>query len=77
MTSARKAEIAPRLVGEDQAATYLGRSRTAFRSQRSAGQVPSPSDYNGKVPLWDTRVLDAWVDAKSGLGASNDGWADF
>jgi hypothetical protein len=77
MASARKPQVIPRLIGEDVAATYIGRSRTAFRMQRQAGQVPAPSDYNGKVPLWDTRVLDAWVDAKSGLGASNDGWADF
>lgn len=69
--------LTPRLIGEEQAASYIGRSRTAFRSQRLAGQVPAPSDFNGKIPLWDTRILDAWVDAKSGLGASNDGWADF
>ena len=69
--------ITPRLVGEEQAASYIGRSRTAFRSQRLAGQVPAPSDFNGKVPLWDTRVLDRWVDQRSGLGASNaNSWGD-
>lgn len=74
--AANLAPLPPRLVDEALAAAYLGRSRTAFREQRKRGLVPAPSDKNGNIPLWDVRVLDRFVDAKSGLGAPSNSWGD-
>lgn len=76
MARANIAPIAPRLVDEVTAAAYLGRSRTAFREQRAKNLLPAPSDKNGNIPLWDVRVLDRFVDAKSGLGAPTNSWDD-
>lgn len=70
------APLPPRLVDETTAAAYIGRSRTAFREQRRKGLLPAPSDQNGNIPLWDVRILDRFVDAKSGLGATSNTWGD-
>lgn len=66
--------LPPRLVDEATAAAYLGRGRTRFREQVAAGELPGPSDRNGNVPLWDVRVLDHYVDRRSGFGASVKSW---
>lgn len=66
----------PRLMGELAAAAYLGRGRTRFREEWKSGRLPAPSDRNGKVPLWDVKVLDRFVDAKSGLGPQTNSWGD-
>ena len=70
------APLTPRLIDEVTAAAYIGRSRTAFRDQRARGELPAPSDKNGNVPLWDVRILDRFVDAKSGLGPETNSWGD-
>lgn len=70
------APLTPRLVDEVTAAAYIGRSRSAFRDQRKRGALPAPSDKNGNIPLWDIRVLDRFVDAKSGLAPSSNTWDD-
>lgn len=67
---------APRLVSETTAAAYLGRGRTRFREEWRAGKAPAPSDKKGRVPLWDIKVLDRFVDAKSGLGIERNTWDD-
>ena len=69
--------LTPRLVDETTAAAYLGRSRSAFRSQLAEGKLPAPSDRNGRIPLWDVRVLDNYVDALSSLSGEVDTWADL
>lgn len=66
--------IAPRLIDEATAAAYLGRGRTKFREQVGQGTLPAPSDRNGNVDLWDVRILDQYVDARSGLASSLKGW---
>lgn len=68
------AAIAPRLVDEDTAAAYLGRGRTRFREQVEKGLLPQPSDVNGNVKLWDLRILDQYVDQRSGLAPQTSGW---
>lgn len=70
------APLTPRLVDEVTAAAYIGRSRTAFREQRKRGLLPAPSDSNGNIPLWDVRVLDRFVDTKSGLVPQSNTWDD-
>lgn len=66
--------LIPRLVDEETAATYLGRGRTKFRDQVKSGELPAPSDKNGNVDLWDLRVLDRYVDQRSGIGTQLKGW---
>lgn len=70
------AEITPRLIDEATAAVYVGRSRSAFRDQVARGTLPAHSDSNGNVKLWDVRILDRYVDQRSGLGAPSSGWDD-
>lgn len=70
------APLPPRLVDEVTAAAYIGRGRTAFREQRARGLIPAPSDFNGNVPLWDVRVLDRFVDVKSGIAPVSNSWGD-
>jgi len=65
--ASRAALPPPRLVSETYAAAYLGRGRSRFREEWRAGKAPAPSDRKGRVPLWDMRVLDSFVDAKSGI----------
>jgi hypothetical protein len=68
------AQIIPRLVDEETAAHFLGRSRTRFREQVAAKLLPGPSDRNGNVNLWDLRLLDRYVDQKSGIDDTLSGW---
>lgn len=68
------ANIIPRLIDEETAAHYLGRSRTRFHEQVAKGELPAPSDQNGNVKLWDLRVLDRYVDQRSGIDDTLSGW---
>lgn len=70
------ASIIPRLVDEETAAIYVGRGRTKFREQVKTGALPGPSDRNGNVDLWDLRILDRYVDQRSGLSSSSNEWDD-
>ncbi len=70
------APIVPRLVDAETAAAYLGRGRTRFADQVKRGELPAASDRNGNVYLWDLRILDQYVDRRSGLGPSLRGWDD-
>lgn len=68
------ANIVPRLIDEETAAHYLGRSRSRFHEQVKAGVLPAPSDKNGNVNLWDIRILDRYVDRRSGIDDTLSGW---
>ncbi|HEX7857363.1 MAG TPA: hypothetical protein VF503_27080 [Sphingobium sp.] len=68
------AAITPRLVDEETAAAYIGRGRTKFREEVLAGRIPRHSDENGNVKLWDLKVLDQYVDQRSGLGTRLGSW---
>lgn len=68
------AAIAPRLVDEETAAAYLGRGRTKFREEVARGKLPAHSDTNGNVKLWDLRILDQYVDQRSGLAPELKAW---
>lgn len=57
----RAAPIAPRLLSEDQAATYLSMPRKAVR-RMTVGRVM----IDGRV-RWDREALDAWLDAERGV----------
>ncbi|MGE4430892.1 MAG: hypothetical protein AB7E05_09170 [Sphingobium sp.] len=70
------AAIIPRLVDGATAAAYVGRGQTKFREQVRSGDLPGPSDRNGNVDLWDLRILDRYVDQRSGLRSSHDEWDD-
>lgn len=65
-----------RLIGEAEAAAYLGRSRTRFREQVRSRLLPQASDSNGNRPLWDRKLLDRYVDALSGIGDNDNSWDD-
>jgi predicted DNA-binding transcriptional regulator AlpA len=73
----------PGVMGEDLAATYLGVSRSTFRSRVRAGAYPQPC-RDGRRVLWARRQLDSFIAARFGLpdagaeiGGESDGWADF
>jgi hypothetical protein len=66
--------LTPRLVPEEVAAAYTGRGRTKFREDVQKHLLPAHSDTNGNIKLWDVRILDQYVDQRSGLGESNSGW---
>lgn len=68
------ANIIPRLIDEETAAHYLGRSRSRFREQVKVGALPAASDRNGNVNLWDIRILDRYVDQRSGIDDTLSGW---
>ena len=59
--------IQPRLLTEEQAAKYLGRTRGALQELR----------YDGRIPLvradrrvfYDVQELDRWIEAVKGLGS--------
>lgn len=70
------APIVPRLVDAAIAAAYLGRSKTRFLQQVAKAELPAASDQNGNVKLWDLRVLDRYVDRRSGFGSPVQGWDD-
>jgi hypothetical protein len=68
------AAITPRLVDEETAAAYVGRGRTKFREAVEQRLLPPHSDTNGNVKLWDIRLLDAYIDGRSGFGDTSTGW---
>ncbi|ALC13791.1 hypothetical protein [Sphingopyxis sp. 113P3] len=68
------APVMPRLVDEETAAAYLGRGRTKFREEVAKRLLPAHSDQNGNVKLWDIRLLDHYIDGRSGFGDTSSGW---
>ena len=70
----REIAFLPRLLCEEDAAAYLGRSRNKFRDGVAARVLLQPSDQNGNRKLWDRRVLDRHVDALSGIGEVDNPW---
>jgi hypothetical protein len=68
------AAITPRLLDEETAAAYVGRGKTRFREDWEAGRIPGPCDQNGNVRLWDLKLLDRYVDQRSGLGSPLGSW---
>lgn len=66
----------PRLFDENTAAAYLGIGKTRFRQRWQAGELPQPH-RDGRRILWDRRLLDRYVDALSGLGATSGSWDDL
>lgn len=68
------AAVTPRLVPEEVAAAYVGRGRTKFREDVEKGVLPAHSDTNGNIRLWDIRILDHYVDTRSGFGDHRSGW---
>ena len=63
-----------RLIGEADAARYLGRSKTTFREQVRAGKLPAPTDQSTRRRLWDKRVLDRHVDSLSATADTRNPW---
>jgi predicted DNA-binding transcriptional regulator AlpA len=70
------APLAPRLVGEETAAAYLGIGRSNFQGRWKRGDLPKPHRIGGRL-LWDVRLLDRYVDALSGIGAQAGSWDDL
>lgn len=66
--------ITPRLLSEQQAAAYLGRSASRFREQVAARILPQPVTKNGNRRLWDVRLLDRYVDQLSGINDNSGSW---
>ena len=56
----------PRLMKAELAARYIGVSPSTLRMGSKVGQYPAPL-RDGKLCLWDRRLLDRWIDARSGL----------
>jgi hypothetical protein len=77
MSDAAKSDIVPRLLSEQLAAQYLGRSRTRFREQVAKRVLPQPSDANGNRKLWDRFALDRYIDARSGFDEQSSSWDDL
>lgn len=71
----------PRLLSVEQAASYVGISKTTFLN--GVGRAWPKSIRHGKRVLWDRTRLDRTVDAMSGLAPSSspaeedDSWADL
>lgn len=68
------AGLTPRLLCREDAATYCGISPTHF-DEHVAPSVPPL--IMGRRSLWDIKMLDRWLDRRSGLGdalASEDAW---
>jgi hypothetical protein len=60
-----------------EAAAFLRRSRSSFRKQWQARLLPQPSDRNGNRNLWDRRVLERYVDGRSGINDNGSSWDDL
>ena len=54
--------LAPRLIGREAAAAYLGISPGLFDVLVKAGRLPPPKKLGERRLLWDVRELDAAVD---------------
>lgn len=63
----------PRLLDEEVAAAYLGISKSRFRTRWQGRELPQPH-RDGRRLLWDRVLLDRYVDALSGIGASTNSW---
>lgn len=74
---ASRPSIMPRLLTEEQAATYLGRSVTRFREQVKARTLPQPCTRNGNRNLWDLRQIDRYIDQLSGMNDNAGSWDDL
>jgi hypothetical protein len=60
--AAKSAEVQPALLTHEQAATYLGMSRSAWFRALAAGQVPAPVDVPGGTgPRVRLRDLEEFV----------------
>jgi hypothetical protein len=70
-------DLHPRLVNEVTAARYLGRGRTRFREQVKKGELPGPTMKNGRIPLWDVKRLDSFLDAVSNIEERPGSWDDL
>jgi excisionase family DNA binding protein len=60
----------PRRLSEDEAAAYLGISKTTLRDgyQAKPARYPKP-ERDGRRILWDKAMLDRFVDERSGIVA--------
>jgi hypothetical protein len=67
-------DLHPRLVNEVTAARYLGRGRTRFREQVRRGELPGPTMKNGRIPLWDVKALDSFIDRLSKIEQPSGPW---
>lgn len=56
----------PRMLSSDLAALYMGVSRSKFLSRVDQHVYPAPTRDGGNT-LWDVRVLDRYLDTRSGL----------
>ncbi len=70
MTAARRSshlppQLAPRLIGREAAAEYVGVGATKFDELVSSAHMPTPIKV-GTRSLWDVRQLDLAVDRLSG-----------
>ena len=64
----RMGEITPRLLSVEEAARYVGLSRSAFLGS-VAHSVP-PLRLGTRRVTWDRVALDRWIDAQSGINTS-------
>lgn len=62
----RALPFVPRMLSADQAALYMGVSRSKFLSRVDQHTYPSPTKDGGNT-LWDLHVLDRFIDKRSGL----------
>jgi hypothetical protein len=67
------APLTPRLVDEATAAAYLDIGKTGFRCRWQTRELPQPHRIGQRL-LWDVKLLDAYVDALSGLVRESNGW---
>lgn len=65
------AEVTPRGLRRERAASYLGISPSKFDSARKQGLIPPPKDFLG-VSLYCKRDLDAMFDELPLMAAAND-----
>lgn len=56
----------PRMLSADLAALYMGVSRSKFLARVGQHTYPAPTRDGGNT-LWDLRVLDRYLDKRSGL----------
>lgn len=54
----------PRVLRAEQAANYVGMSRSMFDAEVKAGKLPKPFPTAGSLQAWDKNDLDDWVDAR-------------
>lgn len=70
----------PARLGEDQAASYLGVSKTTFRDRWQGKAYPQPV-REGKRLFWARLQLDRFVETQFGLVANDDddddSWGDI